>query len=467
MNLFRKKEDKLQATINQLIKQVEQFNKLEPVENAASPNEGLRSRIASMISGGYDWADTLHNIYLDFGYPDNLQFDNYWNMYRRFGIAKNVVELPVDTGWVDNPEVKANEAFLKEFEKLVEEKKFWIRMKGLDTRQRVGRYAGMYMRVNDGKTADQPIEGTLSGIGSLVEMMPLYESQLEVLETDQDQMSETFGQPKMYQYSGSAEGSRNKDTTSTINIHASRVVIAAEDADNGWIYGISSLEAPYNSLMDLRKIIGAGGEGFYKNASQSVVFGLKDGASGKVNSDLLDGFNEKFDEFQKNRARRGMWAPGMDVNVLSSSLANPKEFFMNALNDVAAGTKIPATILIGQQTGRLASTEDGRNYLSTINSRRANFMTEMTLNVIAWLIKYGILPASEIELEWTDLLARSDEEKLDNSDKMASINEKQFKSGESTVFTSEEIREAAGFEPEEEEEPGTEEVDDDDAGGAE
>ena len=93
----KKKEDKLQVTVNQLVKQIEQLNKLEPVENAGSMDTGLRARIASMISGGYDWADTLHNIYLDFGYPENLDFNNYWNMYRRFGIAKNVVELPVDT----------------------------------------------------------------------------------------------------------------------------------------------------------------------------------------------------------------------------------------------------------------------------------------------------------------------------------------------------------------------------------
>ena len=94
-------------------------------------------------------------------------------------------------------------------------------------------------------------------------------------------------------------------------------------------------------------------------------------------------------------------------------------------------------------------------------------MSEMTTNVLDWLIKHGILPASDFELVWTDLLARSDEEKLDNSDKMASINEKQFKSGLETPFTSEEIRLAAGFEEEGEEEPGTEDIDDDEVPGDE
>ena len=146
----------------------------------------------------------------------------------------------------------------------------------------------------------------------------------------------------------------------------------------------------------------------------------------------------------------------MDVDVLSAQLPNSDPFFNAAINDVAAGSKIPATILTGQQTGRLASDEDSANYLAVVQSRRENFMTDMIMNVFAWLIKWGILPASDIELEWDDLLARSDEDKLNNAEKMSTINEKQFKSGGSVPFSGEEIREAAGYEAEEEELPGGE-----------
>jgi len=427
--------------------------------NSGSMNEGIRSRIASLMSGGYDFADTLHNIYIDYGYPAKLEFFNYWNMYRRFGVAKSIVELPPDVGWMTPPVINGSDQFNREFELLVKQVKFWVRLKGLDVRQRVGRYAGMFMRVRDNKRSDQPIEGKINGLGSLVEVMPLYESQLDVVEANTDAKSDNFGQPIMYQYSGGVVGSRNPDARSVINIHASRIVIAAEGADNGWIYGISSLEAPYNSLMDLRKIIGAGGEGFYKNAAQSVVFDLKDAASATQNKDLLDKFNQNYDEFSKNRSRRAIWTPGMEAKTLDSSLANPKEHFMNALHDVSAASKIAGTILIGQQTGRLASTEDSRNFLSINQSRRENFMTEMVRNNIDWLILFGILPASDYEVEWDDLLARSDDEKLKNAGTMSEVNERQFRSGGDTVFSSEEIREAAGFEPELEGDVGSEHLD--------
>ena len=68
------------------------------VMSAASSATTLRGLASAFKSGGYDFGDTLHNIYMDFGYPAQLEFKHFWNMYRRFGIAKNVVELPVNTG---------------------------------------------------------------------------------------------------------------------------------------------------------------------------------------------------------------------------------------------------------------------------------------------------------------------------------------------------------------------------------
>lgn len=426
--------------------------------NGIDVTSGIRNRIAAAISGGYDFADTLHNIYLDFGYPASLKFSNYWNMYRRFGIAKNVIELPVDTGWKTPPIIEGSTSLESDIEKLINDYKMWQRLKGLDKRQRVGRYAGMYMRVRDDKKPSEPLVGKLNGLASLVELMPLYESQLSVTKSDNDPQSDTYGQPILYQYSGTTEGDRNEQASDTITIHASRIVIAAEDADAGWIYGISALEAVYNSLMDLRKIIGAGGEGFYKNAAQNIVFKLTDAASASQNKELLKKFNEEYDDFSRNRSRRAMWTPGLEPETLDSTLTNPKEFFNNALNDVAAGSKIPATILIGQQTGRLASNEDSANFLSTIQSRRENFMTGLVESLIDWMMNAGILKAEEYEVMWDDLLARSAKEKLESAKDMAETNQKQFLSGQGVPFSPEEIRETAGFEPEDIDEPGGEEI---------
>ena len=430
-------------------------------------DQQIRGRIASAISGGYDFADTLHNVYLDFGYPQSLTFSHYWNMYRRFGIARNVVDLVSNITWMELPHVTGTAAFDRDFTELTKKVKFWQRMKGLDKRQRVGRYAGMFMRVRDNKSPHEPIEGTLNGITALVQMVPLYEGQLKVLTTQDDPRADDYGLPTMYQFTSGDSGNRNEKVANAFNIHPSRVIIAAEGADDGGIYGISALEAPYNSLMDLRKIIGAGGEGFYKNAAQSVLFNLKDPEKAtSATAAMLNKFNDQYDDFAHNRMRRALWTPGMDAKTLDSALTNPKEFFMNAVNDVASSIPCPVTILIGQQTGRLASEQDSRGFLSMMNTRRVDFGDESLRSVIDWLIRYGILPASDVETEWSDLLALGDSEKIDNAVKLAQVNAQQFNSGGETPFAAREIREAAGYEAEiepdmEDDEPDTEDLPED------
>ena len=438
--------------------------KIEMLTNAISTGTAFRARMAAAISGGYDFADTLHNVYLDYGYPAALSFTQFWNMYRRFGIAKNVIELPVDFSWLTPPTIESKDpGFTKGIETLVNDVKMFQRLKALDNRRRVGRYAGMFMRVKDSKNPDQPLE-SVSGVGALMQMVPLYEGQLEVLTTNDEPKSERFSLPETYQFNSGGTGSKNEKAKSSFTIHWSRIVPAAEDADNGGIYGVPVIEACYNSLMDLRKIIGAGGEGFYKNASQNLIHSLKDASSAKVNKELLDKFDEHTDDFLMNRMRRSMWTPGMDTKVLESSLANPKEVFNNAINDVAASSKIPATILIGQQTGRLASQEDSKGFLSGVNSRRENSVSEMIDDVVEWCMKYKVLPSAEYEIVWDDLLSPSNTEKIENAFKLADTNSKQFTSGGDIPFSGAEIREAAGYDPEVEIEPGGETDDDIDDG---
>lgn len=452
-SFFRKPKPEVKPTANQDIGPDE----LRLLINTIAQE---RSRIAQALSGGYDFADTLHNIFLDFGYPAALTFINFWNMYRRFGIARNVCELPVSITWMRLPKVESpNAQFMREFERLADFLSLWIRMSAADKRQRVGRYAGIFMRVRDGLTPDKPLEKKLNGIGAIMQMVPLYEGQLRVLSTDTDPLSETYALPTMYQFNSGNIGNRNENLANSFSIHPDRIVIISEDADNGGIYGVPALEAPYNSLMDLRKILGGGAEGFYKNAAQNIVFNLKDGSSAKSNETLLEKFNENYDDFAHNRMRRGLWTPGMEAKALESNLIQPKDFFFNCLYDVAASSKIPATILIGQQTGRLASSEDSRSFLSTINSRREIFGTDSINAVIDWFIAHGVLPAAEYAIEWDDLLALSRKEQLENASTMSGINDSQFKSGGGIAFSDDEIREAAGYEPMEEVDAGSEVID--------
>jgi hypothetical protein len=143
-----------------------------------------------------------------------------------------------------------------------------------------------------------------------------------------------------------------------------------------------------------------------------------------------------------------MWTPGMEANVLGSNLIDPKEFAANSVMDISAGSNIPNSLLVGNQTGRLAGDQDTKGFLSQVQARRTDFGTDMVIDMLDWLIKWGILPNADYTVEWPDAMAPSADEKLANADKMADINQKVFMSGGNPPFSGEEIREGAGFDPE-------------------
>ena len=422
-----------------------QISELEAKVEANDLTATIRGPLNNRGGGQYDASDNNHNVYLDLGYPAIVDFFMLYHMYSRFGVAKKAIEWPVETGFKTAPTIDASESFLSEFKKVVKKTKFWQRMKALDTRQRVGQYAGLYIRVRDGLTSDQPLAAALNGSGAIVGMTPLYQSQLTPTSYETDQNSDRFSLPVMYQLNTGDIGGRNKGSEASISIHWTRIVIAAEGSDNGGIFGVPVLEAGYNDLVDLRKINGGMAEGIYKNAAMKVVFNISDTTNSSLKTTILATLKDQFDSFIWTPFRRAFVAAGMDVNLLQTTLTDPKNANTNSMNDFAASVGISSSILLGNQTGKLAGDQDEVASLSVVQSRRENWMTEMIESVIDWMIFNGVLPKEEYELEWDDLLSMSDEAKLGNAKTMTETNKNNFSAGGGLVYTDDEIRTSAGF----------------------
>lgn len=402
--------------------------------------------VLSQMSGGNDNADRLHDIYCDFGYPDNLEFSNYWNMYRRFGPAAAVVNIPPNLSWLSPPTIESSPGVMKEVELLVQKNNLWNRLKGLDKRQRVGRYAGLFVQVADNKKPSEPVK-SLSGPLSVVNLKPIYEGQLRVELTGQDVTQPDYGQPTLYSFEPSNDGSRNRDENTTIKIHPSRIIIAAEGADDGSIYGISALENIYNDLMDLRKICGAGGEGFYQNTRNAPVINAgKDFKSPSTTAEK-EALEKEIDDFL-GKWQRKFVSKGLEFNYPDVRLDQPKEFAENSWNNISAGSNISSSELRGAQTGVLAGDKDNKSTMVMIQSRRENFLTELVSDVINWFMLHNVIEAAPFEVIWDDLTSASDEEKLALGFKMSETNLNQFRSGGAPVYEESEIREISGFKPE-------------------
>jgi hypothetical protein len=107
---------------------------------------------------------------------------------------------------------------------------------------------------------------------------------------------------------------------------------------------------------------------------------------------------------------------------------------------------MPQKILLGMQTGERASTEDAREWAQINMSRRASMVLPNIMDIIGRFVAWGILPDRDWSIDWPDLTAPTLGEKLEIGEKMARVNQAMAATGD-VVFTDDEIRAVAGYDP--------------------
>lgn len=438
-----------------------------PVKNMA----GLRMlvnnftrRIDSLFPGYFSSAK--HNHYKDFGFPEQLTFDMLHATYTRNSLAKAAVDKTIRKTWQDPPWLletprDGSEGSVKKetrLEKIVRQHfakiRFWTKLMEADRRSLVGRFSAVILRIADGKKFSEPLERVVGGIDALIDIIPVWEGQLKVSAWDENPHSETFGEPLMFEYDESSmapsTGKSNTQMTLArkVSIHPSRIVIWSMD---GTMDCEPSLSAGYNDLLTIEKIIGAGGEGFWKNAKQAPILEMDKEADlqkmakamGIPIDQIADIMNEQVADWQKGFDELLM-VQGMTAKLPKVELPDPEHFFSNALQSFAASFDIPLKVLVGTQTGERASTEDASQWNQTCNFRRKNTVIPNILQVVRRLEAAGIIKENpEWFVDWTDLTESTMLEKIDRAGKMAKVN----KDFGDIVFKPEEIRASVGYEP--------------------
>ncbi len=415
-------------------------------------------RLGAMFPGFFQ--GQKHDHYKDFGYPAQLTFELLYAMYCRNGVAAAAVDKTALKTWQDTPYLleqerdgsqkgKSKETDLeKQIRQKFEALRLWAKLADADRKAMVGGYSGVILRLRDSKTFDQPVDRVNGGLDGLYRIDPVWAGQLRVADWNTDASSETYGEPTMFEFNEANVETENPNKRN-LRIHPDRVIIWSDD---GTVNGRSMLEPGYNDLIDMEKIKGAGGEGFWKNAKSAPVFEVDKEAKidqmakamGVSVTDLADKMNEQVADFQKGFDQMLM-VMGMQAKTLSVTLPSPEHFWSAPLQSFAASVGIPLKVLVGNQTGERASTEDADEWNQTNMSRRVNITHPNIMELVSRLQNWTILPKKDWFIDQADLTESSISEKVDRANKMADTNQKM---GTSVyVFTDDEIRAAVGYEP--------------------
>jgi hypothetical protein len=406
-----------------------------------------------------------HNYYRDFGFPEHVDFALLYSMYQRNSLAKAAVDKTTRKTWQDPPwllekprdgsegATKKETRLEKQIRQHFTSIRFWTKVMEADRRSLVGKFGAVILRVADGKRTDEPLDTVSGGLNSLVDIIPVWEGQLKVKDFVTDQMAMDYGDPLMYEYdegavettmSANSQTSRNRKLT----IHPSRIVIWSMD---GTLDGESSLKAGINDLITIEKIVGAGGEGFWKTAKASPILEMDKEADmtkmakamGVPLEQIVDTMNKQAADWQAGFDEL-LILQGMTAKPMKVELPDPEHFFMNALQSFSASYDIPLKVLVGTQTGERASSEDASQWNQTCNFRRKNTVIPNILQIVKRLESCGILKENpEWFVDWTDLTESTMLEKIDRAGKMAKVN----KDFGDIVFMPQEVRATVGYEP--------------------
>lgn len=392
----------------------------------------------------------------EYGFAENLVFDDYYRMYERHGVAHGAIHLLLDKCWETNPEViqgdEVNEerpltTWEKKFNNEARRLKLWQAVKQADRRRMVGNYAGLILQVKDNLKWSDPLKG-----GVLQRLIPAWQGQLRVTEWDSNLQSERYGLPVMWSYV-QPEVEENTESTNSglsVNIHWTRVVLLGDYRD-----GVPFLKAGYNDCVTMEKIIGGSGESYLKNSSRQLAINFKEGTDmaqiAATYGVPLKDLHQAFDEIAKgmNRGQDSVLGlQGADVSTLVSTVPDPQPPFNVALMSFAASVQMPAKIISGSQTGERASSGDIEAFNKRGQGRREGELTDDIDTLVRHLIQFKLLapvPGDVFTVCWSDLTESTQSEKLANAKVMAEINALELASGE-PVFSHDRIVTTAGFE---------------------
>lgn len=437
------------------------------VRHSMQVNTGPLSRaaLAAATGQGNTKQDTA---WQDFGWPDELDFLNLHKLYTRNALAKAVVTKPVEFCWSQPPQViegrdidaakdRAPTAFENAFNDLADRLSLYKKMRQADIKGRVGFYSALLIRVAAASEQDRQWDRPLGRVSAeqVIQLVPVYSQQLKVSEFDTNPESIRYGQPVMYSYNGAAgvEDSQQTKIQTQLTVHYSRVIVFTETPDSEAIEGIPALAPVYNYLLMDDLIVGAGGQGFWKNSGNKLAISAKGENAPPPSKEETEAMNSHLAEFDEGLFKQ-LVLGGFDVNQLQTSLNDPGPFEKMNLARVSAGTGIPQNILNGTQTGVLAGDKDMMSFLQTMNSRCANWCAQMIEQFVDWCQDHGALPRTRYLVQFPDLTSANEETKLTLAGKMTAANQQHLQAqaaagivDRTPLFTTDEIRAVAGFEP--------------------
>ena len=366
------------------------------------------------LIGGYGVSpDGARNYNQIFGYGDTLSYSQFFGVYKRSAIGRVVVAKVAKGCWNETPKIKSGDTEILEDEMdQLDKMGFFRALERADILNRIGQFSVLLIGVPDGQELSEPV-----GAGGDIQGMyfnPYNYDGIEIVEWDNDPLSQRFELPVRYQLQTTSHGEKTKDTRrNSVIVHWTRIVHMAENALDSDIEGDSSLESVWNNLINLLKVSGGAAEAYFRNARQQRALEANGDARLEKGSEALETLKENIDAFD-NTYDSTLRLSNMTVKHLPIHMITPRDSFDVNIEEISGNTGIPIRILLGKGSGQLAGNEDRATWNGLIADRRASECDTYLMQALRVMERAGTfeLPDNAV-VEWPAQAALNEKEAAD------------------------------------------------------
>ncbi len=371
----------------------------------------LRSKVLAKMGisfgGKRDTFDVL-------GYTKNLTYQHYHARYLRDNIAARIVNAPAHATWSNPPKLvprKNNKTagvdFVKAWEDLQEEHQIFWNLSRADTLSGIGRYAVLLIGIKGQSKTDLPVARTNLTAKDILFFSPFSEDMAQIDSLDSDPSSARFGKPKTYSIMTGKDVANQRSIT--LKTDHSRVVHLAEGLLQDDVFGKPRLESVYNLFDDLVKVVGGSAEFFWRVADRGLQADIDPEL--ELDKDEEKALSKEMEEYYHG-LRRFIQTRGVTMKNLGNDTADPRGPFQGIISLISGTTKIPQRILLGSERGQLASSQDRTSWNELIFERNVIYAGPQVLRpLILRLQNWGVLPATDFDIEWPILQPLTEEER--------------------------------------------------------
>lgn len=359
------------------------------------------------------------DLYATLGYPQTVGYSDYAVRYSRQDIAKAVIKRPVETSWAGDIQVleskeRQDTEFEMAWDALEKEHKLKSKFARLDRLTCLGKYGVLLLGFDDvTKQEDFRTPVTTARALKLLYIKPLGEQSAKINTYENNTKSTRYGMPLTYNITLKNTSFNAKNMASMV-VHHTRVIHVAWDLMEDEVEGTPVMEAVFNRLMDLEKLVGGSAEMFWK--------GARPGYQNIVNPEYTLGSEEEkamqkqVDEFEHG-LRRILNLQGTELKDLAPQVADPTNHVKVQIEMISAVTGIPQRVLMGSERGELASGQDADAWKTLIQDRRTQQIEPQIVRpFIDRMIQYKVLPKPSTQkytIMWSDLFAPSEKERAE------------------------------------------------------